>query len=184
LRVRRRGETPPDVGIQVGPTGLPGTPRSVTATMFTPYSNVSSAVAASRNSSSCAAPVPALKETRTTAPLRPGTDRGSGPITALPTGFWRAPPKATHPISKCQKAQETTPAKSALQGIPHPATGRRRWLHPPRRMMMMAPARALRPVMAKPSDSSPSARSASARTARRFHLYRHVERAHRSDGRA
>jgi hypothetical protein len=43
LRVRRRGETPPDVVIQVGPTGLPGTPRSVTATMFTPCSNIASA---------------------------------------------------------------------------------------------------------------------------------------------
>jgi hypothetical protein len=32
-----------DVVIQVGPTGLPGTPRSVTATMFTPCSNISSA---------------------------------------------------------------------------------------------------------------------------------------------
>jgi hypothetical protein len=42
-RVQRRGETPPDVVIQVGPTGPPGTPRSVTATMFTPYSNIASA---------------------------------------------------------------------------------------------------------------------------------------------
>jgi len=99
--------------------------------------------ARSRSSSSCAEPLHARKETRTTAPLRPTTDRGSGPITALPTWFWRPLPKATHPISKCQPGQETTPAKSALRGIPHHATRRRRRLHPPRRTMMNAPARAL-----------------------------------------
>ncbi len=64
--------------------------------------------ARSRSSSSCAEPPPAPKETRTTAPLRPTTDRGSGPTTALPTGFWRPLPKATHPISRCRKARGTT----------------------------------------------------------------------------
>jgi hypothetical protein len=39
--------------------------------------------------------------------------------------------------------QETTPAKSALEGIPHHTTRRRRRLQPPRRTMMNAPARAL-----------------------------------------
>lgn len=34
------------------------------------------------------------------------------------------------PISRCQKAQETTPAKSTLQRIPHHPTRRRRRLHP------------------------------------------------------
>jgi hypothetical protein len=98
--------------------------------------------AGSRSSASCAEPPPARKETRTAAPLRPGTDRGSGPITALPTWFWRQLPKATHPISGCQPGQEMTPAKSALQGIPHHPTRRRRRLHPPRRTTMNAPARA------------------------------------------
>jgi hypothetical protein len=45
--------------------------------------------------------------------------------------FWRRPPKRTHPISKCQPGQETTPAKSALRGVPHHTTRRGRRLHPP-----------------------------------------------------
>jgi hypothetical protein len=38
-----RDTQPKDVVIRVGLTGLPGTPRSVTATMFTPCSNIASA---------------------------------------------------------------------------------------------------------------------------------------------
>jgi hypothetical protein len=38
-----RGTQPDDAAIRVGLTGLPGTPRSVTATMFTPCSNITSA---------------------------------------------------------------------------------------------------------------------------------------------
>jgi hypothetical protein len=38
-----RGTRPGEIAIRVGLTGLPGTPRSVTATMFTPCSNIASA---------------------------------------------------------------------------------------------------------------------------------------------
>jgi hypothetical protein len=38
-----RGTQPDDVAIRIGLAGLPGTPRSVTATMFTPCSNIASA---------------------------------------------------------------------------------------------------------------------------------------------
>jgi hypothetical protein len=38
-----RGTQPGDVAIRVGLTGLPGTPRSVTTTMFAPCSNIASA---------------------------------------------------------------------------------------------------------------------------------------------
>jgi hypothetical protein len=41
-------------------------------------------------------------------------DRGSGPITALPTGFWRPLPK----ISRSRPARESTTPKSARHGIP------------------------------------------------------------------
>jgi hypothetical protein len=100
-----------------GVTGMPGTPGSVTATMFTPCSNIASAARQIAQFVACENLHGPRKATRTTAPLQPTRDRGSGPITASPTGFWRQQPKATHPISKCQKAQETAPARSALQGI-------------------------------------------------------------------
>jgi hypothetical protein len=67
-----------------------------------PHTHTRQPLATSRSSATCPGPRAARKETRTTAPLRPTTDRGSGAITALPTGFWRQLPKATHPISKCQ----------------------------------------------------------------------------------
>jgi hypothetical protein len=38
-----RGTRPGEIAIRVGLSGLPGTPRSVTATMFTPCSNIASA---------------------------------------------------------------------------------------------------------------------------------------------
>jgi hypothetical protein len=108
LRVRRRGETPPDVVIQVGPTGLPAH-LDPSRRRCSPHAPTSPRpLATSRNSSSCAAPLPARKETRTTAPLRPGTDRGSGPITALPTGFWCSLPKASTGFGDAAPAREST----------------------------------------------------------------------------
>jgi hypothetical protein len=38
-----RGTQPDDAAIRVGLAGLPATPRSVTATMFAPCSNIASA---------------------------------------------------------------------------------------------------------------------------------------------
>jgi hypothetical protein len=71
-------------------------------------------LATSRTSSSFAGLRPARTEIRTTAPLRPTMDRGSGLITALPTGFWRPLRK----ISRSRPARESTTPKSARHGIP------------------------------------------------------------------
>jgi hypothetical protein len=138
--VRASRDTQPNtVVMRVGLTGLPGTPRSFTA-MFIHAPTSPRPHARSRSSSRCAEPPPFERRPE---PLRHCGLARSGPITALPPWFWRPLPEAAHLISRCQAAQKRTPAKSALQGIPHHPTRRRRRLHPPRRTMTNAPARAL-----------------------------------------
>jgi hypothetical protein len=78
-----RGIQPENIAIRVGLAGLPGTPRAVTVTTFTPCSNIASA--ARQSLLSCAGPPVAQRATRFAAPLRPTMARGNGLITASQT---------------------------------------------------------------------------------------------------
>jgi hypothetical protein len=73
--------------------------------------------------------------------------------------------KGDAPDFENQPGQETTPAKSALRGIPHHATRRWRRLRPPRRTMTNAPGRALSFRSWQSPRTARRARPASDRTA-------------------
>jgi hypothetical protein len=160
--VRAARDTQPNtVVIRVGLTGLPGTPRAVTATMFTPCSNIASAarriaqlVALCRTSTRskgdpnhCAI---AAYHGSWARPDNGFADRvlataakGDAPDFEMPDGTGNDTGEASssgHPTSP-----DTTPAPSET---PHDDERARQ-----------SP---LFPVMAKPSDSSPGERPASA----------------------
>jgi hypothetical protein len=121
--------------------------------------------ARSRSSSRCTEPLRARKETRTTAPLRPTTDRGSGPITALPTGSGDGRQRGRTRFRNASRDRKRH-RRSQLFGASHITR------HdagdgsiPPRDNDERTRQSPLFPVMAKPSDSSPGERPASDRTA-------------------
>jgi hypothetical protein len=165
--VRAARDTQPNtVVIRVGLTGLPGTPRSVTATMFTPCSNIAAAarriaqlVALCRTSprstgdpNRCAI---AAYHGSWERPDNGFADRvlataakGDAPDFEMPAGTGNDTGEVSssgHPTSP-----DTTPATAQS---PTPDDDERARQSP------------LFPVMAKPSDSSPSERPASDRTA-------------------
>jgi hypothetical protein len=138
-----RSTRPGEIAIRVGLTGLPGTPRSVTATMFTPCSNIASAA----------------RQIAQFFELCRASSRSKGdPIHCAVAAFhgsWERPdngfadvvqatsPKATRPISRCQTGQESRQPTAAPRGGPQRGRQRRHRLRRPRRTILNAPARAL-----------------------------------------
>ena len=165
--VRTARDTQPNtLDIRVGLTGLPGTPRSVTAAMFTPCSNITSAARQiAQLAQLCRASTPSKGDPNHCAiaayhgswerPDNGFADRvlasaakGDAPDFEMPEGTGNDTGEVSssgHPTSR-----DTTPA-TAPSTPPHDDERARQ--------------SSLFPVMAKPSDSAPDERSASDRTA-------------------
>ena len=165
--VRAARDTQPNtVIIRVGLAGLPGTPRSVTATMFTPCSNV--AAAARR-----IAQLVALCKAAT----RSKGDRNRCAIAAY-HGSWERPDNSFADRVLASAAKGDAPDFEMPAGTGNDAGEISSSAHPasPDTTPATAPSATpddnerarqspLFPVMAKPSDSSPSERPESDRTA-------------------
>jgi hypothetical protein len=165
--VRAARDTQPNtVVIRAGLTGLPGTPRSVTATMFTPCSNI--AAGARR--------IAQLVERCTTSTRSKG-DPDHCAIAAY-HGSWERPdngfadrvlataakgdaPDFEMPAGTGNDTGEVSSSGHPTSRNPTPATAPFRTPDDDERARQSP----LFPVMAKPSDSSPGGRSASDRTA-------------------
>jgi hypothetical protein len=164
LRVRRRGETPPDVVIQVGLTGRPGTPQSRRGEGVHPILTSPRPLATSRSSSSFAGASSCAKRDPNHCAIAAYHESWERPVNGFADRVLATAAKADAPDFECQPGQETTPAKSALRGTSRnttPATAPFRTPDDDER----AHRSPLFPVMAKPFDSSPAKRSASDRTA-------------------
>jgi hypothetical protein len=165
--VRAARDTQPNtVVIRVGLTGLPGTPRSVTATMFTPCSNIASAAR-------WIAQLVALCATST----RSKGDPNHCAIAAY-HGSWERPDNGFADMVLASAAKGDAPDFEMPDGTGNDTGEVSSSGHPtsPDTTPATAPSvtpdddeRARRsplfPVMAKPSDSSPGERPASDRTA-------------------
>jgi hypothetical protein len=146
---------PPDVVIQIGLNGLPGTPRSVTATMSTPCSNIAGA---------------ARQIARLVAVCRTSTHSKADPnrcAIAAYHGSWQRPDNGFADMVLATAAKDfEKPAGTgndtgevSFSGHPTspdtpPATAPSPTPHDDERARQSP----LFPVMAKPSDSSPSQR--------------------------
>jgi hypothetical protein len=157
-----RDTQPNTVVIRVGLTGLPGTPRSVTATMFTPCSNIASA----------ARRIAQFVELCRTS-TRSQADPNRCAIAAY-HGSWERPDNGFADRVLASAAKGDVPDFEMPEGTGNDtgevnSTSR---AAPPATAPSATPDNDERarqsplfPVMAKPSDSSPDERSASDRTA-------------------
>jgi hypothetical protein len=160
-----RDTRPNTVVIRVGLAGLPSTPRSVTAAMFTPCSNIASATRR----------IAQLALLCRTSARQKGVPNRC--VIAAWHGWWERPDNGFADIVLGTAAKGDAPDFEMPEGTRND-TGEVRSEHPASRKTTPAtappetldddePARQspLFPVMAKPSDSSPDERSASDRTA-------------------
>jgi hypothetical protein len=164
--VRAARDTQPDtVVIRVGLTGLLGTPRSVTAAMFTPCSNIASA----------ARQIAQLVEVCRTSTRSKGEPNHCA--IAAWHGSWERPDNGFADRVLATAARGDAPDFEMPAGTGNDTGEVSSSGHPTSRNTMPATAPSstpddderarqspLFPVMAKPSDSSPSARPASDRT--------------------